>query len=189
MPVKEKNIKIYIIIGAVCYLLLFYFSLHMGHVVYVNETEITQSITNTVQFGGNSTNTLVKQQESINWITIAFDAFVDMSENPLDFWPISIKFLITALFFLICDAIGIGWILAVGETKRQDAPNQEHGSARWNLDYAGYYKQTLWLVQDRRKCRTPHAVRRHCEESFENKIDNHLYKPTPRYTQGVRKFL
>ena len=141
MPVKEKNIKIYIIIGAVCYLLLFYFSLHMGHVVYVNETEITQSITNTVQFGGNSTNTLVKRQESINWITIAFDAFVNMSENPLDFWPISIKFLIPALFFLICDAIGIGWILAVGETKRQDAPNQEHGSARWNLDYAGYYKK------------------------------------------------
>lgn len=141
MPVKEKNIKIYIIIGAVCYLLLFYFSLHMGHVVYVNETEITQSITNTVQFGGNSTNTLVKQQESINWITIAFDAFVNMSENPLDFWPLSIKFLIPALFFLICDAIGIGWILAVGETKRQDAPNQEHGSARWNLDYAGYYKK------------------------------------------------
>lgn len=25
------------------------------------------------------------------------------------------------------------------------------------------------MVQDRRKCRTPHAVRRHCEESFENK--------------------
>lgn len=64
-----------------------------------------------------------------------------MSENPVAIWPLSIKFLIPALFFLVCVAFGIGWMLAIGDTRRQDAPGREHGSAKWNLDYNNYYKQ------------------------------------------------
>ena len=115
----------------------------MGHAVYLDEaaTKATE-ISSSIQFGtyGNAASAPVVK-ESINWFTVAFEALANMSENPVAIWPLSIKFLIPALFFLVCVAFGIGWMLAIGDTKRQDAPGKEHGSAKWNLDYANYYKQ------------------------------------------------
>lgn len=143
MPLKESKLKTYLLVGGLIYVLLFYFSLHMGHAVYLDEaaakaTEISSSI----QFGtyGNTASAPVVK-ESINWFTVAFEALANMPENPVAIWPLSIKFLIPALFFLVCVAFGIGWMLAIGDTKRQDAPGREHGSAKWNLDYNNYYKQ------------------------------------------------
>lgn len=143
MPLKESKLKTYLLIGGLIYVLLFYFSLHMGHVVYLDETTTKATeISSSIQFGtyGNTESASVAK-ESINWFTVAIEAFANMSENPVAIWPLSIKFLIPALFFLVCVAFGIGWILAIGDTKRQDAPGKEHGSAKWNLDYANYYKQ------------------------------------------------
>lgn len=143
MPLKESKLKTYLLVGGLIYVLFFYFSLHMGHAVYLDEaaakaTEISSSI----QFGTyNNTASAPVVKESINWFTVAFEALANMSENPVVIWPLSIKFLIPALFFLVCVAFGIGWMLAIGDTKRQDAPGKEHGSAKWNLDYANYYKQ------------------------------------------------
>lgn len=143
MPLKENKLKTYLLVGGLIYLLLFYFSLHMGHAVYLDEaaTKATE-ISSSIQFGtyGNAASAPVVK-ESINWFTVAFEALANMSENPVAIWPLSIKFLIPALFFLVCVAFGIGWMLAIGDTKRQDAPGKEHGSAKWNLDYANYYKQ------------------------------------------------
>lgn len=143
MPLKESKLKTYLLVGGLIYMLLFYFSLHMGHAVYLDEaaTKATE-ISSSIQFGtyGNAASALVVK-ESINWFTVAFEALANMSENPVAIWPLSIKFLIPALFFLVCVAFGIGWMLAIGDTKRQDAPGKEHGSAKWNLDYANYYKQ------------------------------------------------
>lgn len=143
MPLKESKLKTYLLIGGLIYVLLFYFSMHMGHAVYLDEvaakaTEFSSSI----QFGtyGNVASAPVAKK-SINWFTIALEALANMSENPAAIWPLSIKFLIPALFFLVCVAFGIGWMLAIGDTKRQDAPGKEHGSAKWNLDYTGYYKK------------------------------------------------
>lgn len=143
MPLKESKLKTYLLVGGLIYVLLFYFSLHMGHAVYLDEaaakaTEISSSI----QFGTyDNTASAPVVKESINWFTVAFEALANMSENPVAIWPLSIKFLIPALFFLVCVAFGIGWMLAIGDTKRQDAPGREHGSAKWNLDYNNYYKQ------------------------------------------------
>lgn len=143
MPLKENKLKTYLLVGGLIYLLLFYFSLHMGHAVYLDEaaTKATE-ISSSIQFGtyGKAASAPVVK-ESINWFTVAFEALANMSENPVAIWPLSIKFLIPALFFLVCVAFGIGWMLAIGDTKRQDAPGKEHGSAKWNLDYANYYKQ------------------------------------------------
>lgn len=143
MPLKENKLKTYLLVGGLIYLLLFYFSLHMGHAVYLDEA-VTKAaeISSSIQFGtyGNAASAPVVK-ESINWFTVAFEALANMSENPVAIWPLSIKFLIPALFFLVCVAFGIGWMLAIGDTKRQDAPGKEHGSAKWNLDYANYYKQ------------------------------------------------
>lgn len=143
MPLKENKLKTYLLVGGLIYLLLFYFSLHMGHAVYLDEaaTKATE-ISSSIQFGtyGNAASAPVVK-ESINWFTVAFEALANMSENPVAIWPLSIIFLIPALFFLVCVAFGIGWMLAIGDTKRQDAPGKEHGSAKWNLDYANYYKQ------------------------------------------------
>lgn len=143
MPLKENKLKTYLLVGGLIYLLLFYFSLHMGHVVYLDEAATKAAeISSSIQFGtyGNAASAPVVK-ESINWFTVAFEALANMSENPVAIWPLSIKFLIPALFFLVCVAFGIGWMLAIGDTKRQDAPGKEHGSAKWNLDYANYYKQ------------------------------------------------
>lgn len=143
MPLKESKLKTYLLVGGLIYVLLFYFSLHMGHAVYLDEaaakaTEISSSI----QFGTyDNTASAPVVKESINWFTVAFEALANMSENPVAIWPLSIKFLIPALFFLVCVAFGIGWMLAIGDTRRQDAPGREHGSAKWNLDYNNYYKQ------------------------------------------------
>ena len=143
MPLKESKLKTYLLVGGLIYVLLFYFSLHMGHAVYLDEaaakaTEISSSI----QFGiYDNTASAPVVKESINWFTVAFEALANMSENPVAIWPLSIKFLIPALFFLVCVAFGIGWMLAIGDTRRQDAPGREHGSAKWNLDYNNYYKQ------------------------------------------------
>ena len=143
MPLKESKLKTYLLVGGLIYVLLFYFSLHMGHAVYLDEaaakaTEISSSI----QFGTyDNTASAPVVKECINWFTVAFEALANMSENPVAIWPLSIKFLIPALFFLVCVAFGIGWMLAIGDTKRQDAPGREHGSAKWNLDYNNYYKQ------------------------------------------------
>lgn len=143
MPLKESKLKTYVLIGGLMYVFLFYFSLHMGHAVYLNEVASKVNDTSsTIQFGTYSNTAAVQPaKESINWLVIAMDALINMSEAPFDIWPLSIKFLIPALFFFVCIAFGIGWILAVGETKRQDAPGKEHGSAKWNLDYTNYYKQ------------------------------------------------
>ena len=143
MPLKENKLKTYLLVGGLIYLLLFYFSLHMGHAVYLDEAATKAAeISSSIQFGtyGNAASAPVVK-ESINWFTVAFEALANMSENPVAIWPLSIKFLIPALFFLVCVAFGIGWMLAIGDTKRQDAPGKEHGSAKWNLDYANYYKQ------------------------------------------------
>lgn len=143
MPLKENKLKTYLLVGGLIYLLLFYFSLHMGHAVYLDEAATKAAeISSSIQFGtyGNAASAPVVK-ESINWFTVAFEALANMSENPVALWPLSIKFLIPALFFLVCVAFGIGWMLAIGDTKRQDAPGKEHGSAKWNLDYANYYKQ------------------------------------------------
>lgn len=145
MPLKESKLKTYLLVGGLIYMLLFYFSLHMGHIVYLDEavakaTEISSSI----QFGTYGSTTITPTvKESINWLTVFIKALENMSENPTSVWPLSIKFLIPALFFLICVAFGIGWILAIGDTKRQDAPGKEHGSAKWNFDYTGYYKKFI----------------------------------------------
>ena len=143
MPLKESKLKTYLLVGGLIYVLLFYFSMHMGHAVYLDEaaTKVTE-ISSSIQFGtyGNAASAPVVK-ESINWFTVAFEALANMSENPVAIWPLSIKFLIPALFFLVCVAFGIGWMLAIGDTKRQDAPGKEHGSAKWNQDYANYYKQ------------------------------------------------
>lgn len=143
MPLKESKLKTYLLVGGLIYVLFFYFSLHMGHAVYLDEaaTKATE-ISSSIQFGtyANAASAPVIK-ESINWFTVAFEALANMSENPVAIWPLSIKFLIPALFFLVCVAFGIGWMLAIGDTKRQDAPGKEHGSAKWNLDYANYYKQ------------------------------------------------
>lgn len=145
MPLKESKLKTYLLVGGLIYVLLFYFSLHMGHAVYLDEaaTKATE-IYSSIQFGtyGNAASAPVVK-ESINWFTVAFEALANMSENPVAIWPLSIKFLIPALFFLVCVAFGIGWMLAIGDTKRQDAPGKEHGSAKWNLDYSGYYKKFI----------------------------------------------
>lgn len=143
MPLKESKLKTYLLVGGLIYVLLFYFSLHMGHAVYLDEAATKETeIYSSIQFGtySNATSAPVVK-ESINWFTVAFEALANMSENPVAIWPLSIKFLIPALFFLICVAFGIGWMLAIGDTKRQDAPGKEHGSAKWNQDYANYYKQ------------------------------------------------
>lgn len=143
MPLKESKLKTYLLVGGLIYMLLFYFSLHMGHAVYLDEAATKAAeISSSIQFGtyGNAASAPVVK-ESINWFTVAFEALANMSENPVAIWPLSIKFLIPALFFLVCVAFGIGWMLAIGDTKRQDAPGKEHGSAKWNLDYANYYKQ------------------------------------------------
>lgn len=143
MPLKESKLKTYLLVGGLIYVLLFYFSLHMGHAVYLDEAATKAAeISSSIQFGtyGNAASAPVVK-ESINWFTVAFEALANMSENPVAIWPLSIKFLIPALFFLVCVAFGIGWMLAIGDTKRQDAPGKEHGSAKWNLDYANYYKQ------------------------------------------------
>lgn len=143
MPLKENKLKTYLLVGGLIYLLLFYFSLHMGHAVYLDEAATKAAeISSSIQFGtyGNAASAPVVK-ESINWFTVAFEALANMSENLVAIWPLSIKFLIPALFFLVCVAFGIGWMLAIGDTKRQDAPGKEHGSAKWNLDYANYYKQ------------------------------------------------
>lgn len=143
MPLKESKLKTYLLVGGLIYVLLFYFSLHMGHAVYLDEaaTKATE-ISSSIQFGTyDNTVSAPVVKESINWFTVAFEALANMSENPVAIWPLSIKFLIPALFFLVCVAFGIGWMLAIGDTKRQDAPGKEHGSAKWNQDYANYYKQ------------------------------------------------
>lgn len=143
MPLKESKLKTYLLVGGLIYMLLFYFSLHMGHAVYLDEAATKAAeISSSIQFGtyGNAASAPVVK-ESINWFTVAFEALANMSENPVAIWPLSIKFLIPALFFLVCVAFGIGWMLAIGDIKRQDAPGKEHGSAKWNLDYANYYKQ------------------------------------------------
>ena len=103
MPLKESKLKTYLLVGGLIYVLLFYFSLHMGHAVYLDEAATKETeIYSSIQFGtySNATSAPVVK-ESINWFTVAFEALANMSENPVAIWPLSIKFLIPALFFLI----------------------------------------------------------------------------------------
>ena len=52
MPLKESKLKTYLLVGGLIYVLLFYFSLHMGHAVYLDEAATKETeIYSSIQFG------------------------------------------------------------------------------------------------------------------------------------------
>ena len=73
MPLKESKLKTYLLVGGLIYVLLFYFSLHMGHAVYLDEAATKETeIYSSIQFGtySNATSAPVVK-ESINWFNHA----------------------------------------------------------------------------------------------------------------------
>lgn len=154
MPIRENKTKTYIMIGIFAYLFAIFVSLHMGHIVALNSSEKKVSAPS---FSGAAIQVNPDEAE-VNWLSVGFMALQEMSEEPLNFLPVSWKIVFPLIFFLGIDVFCVGFASAVSDTKRQSAPGKEQGSAKWNTRYGNFNERFVIPYNEKKDDFDPNVI-------------------------------